>query len=223
MIELIMPLYKRVYRLPEIIDDLNNQTEKDFRLNVWSNTGLRELNMNKAQFEYQVALSSVNIGSSARFKMLSKTEGNPIIFFDDDEKLDKDFISYHLSEYEKWGDDCILGWYSKLLDKDTYRDDLAIFLPYGTEVDFIGTGGMVIGRKAYEMIPELSNLPKEFMMAEDIYLSAKARRAGFKLVSIEKKCEIIDDVFNSNRKFFFEKQKAFERLRKEGWKLLSEI
>ena len=156
----------------------------------------------------------------ARFKLVLKTNGNPIIFLDDDENIEPDFVEYNFQQYKKFGSDCILGWWTKIFNKESYWVSLK-GLPYGTEVDYVGTGGMIIDRRIFEKEPLLQNIPENLRRAEDLYLCYLARmKYRMKLISIEKKCSIEVDKKDQYYDIIFYKEKAFQFLRNKGWRLL---
>lgn len=220
MLEVCLCVYKRHYRLPELMKQLRNQTYKDFRLNIWNNSDrfIDNRNFGKINLLYQ----GKNIGSQARFRMVSKIGGDPIIFIDDDLALEKDFIEYNLGQWEKFGKNCVLGWYSKKWDEEDYHKDKAK-LPETWFADYIGTGGMIIGREIFDKEPSLQNIPEKYAKVEDLYLSYLARKNGMDLISIKPKCRIMHDGNDQYKALRQYKQEAFISLRKEGWKLLKDL
>lgn len=222
MIEVLLAVFQRPDRVPKIIEQLKRQTIQNFTFNIWNNSG-KLLDVSGFPKErLRIVTSTKNRGAGDRFQLIKYTKGNPIITFDDDENLKDDFIDYHNEQYKKWKGKYLLGWYSKIFDERGYKEEKDICLSYGTEVDFIGSGGMVIGRKFFDISPDLITLPDNFIKANDIYFSAVAKMNGYKLISIDKKCDIIYDGLDSNRHDKQYKLNAFQELRDKGWKLLYE-
>lgn len=223
MIDVIFAVYKRWERIDKIMEQLRNQTIDNFRVSIWNNSG-RELKITFPTNRLQIINSEKNIGSGDRWKLIKYTTGNPIICFDDDEDLDKDFVEYHYKEYLKWGDKYILGWYTKLLNPIEYRNELVIKLPYGTEVDYLGGGGSVRGRSLFEIEPKLidDDFYRKFVHADDLWHSYLAWENEYKLISIEPRCKMILDGNDMNKRYKISKNNAYLELRKMGWKLLCE-
>jgi len=200
MIEVCMCLHSRPERLSLIKRELEDQTYKDFRFNVWDNT-------------------KHNHGSAARFKLVKETIGNPIIFIDDDLTMRPDFVEYMYQRYLKYPD-AIQGWHTRTF-KDKYWEKMEQ-VEEGKEVDYVGTGGMILDRKIIDEEPILQNLPEEFAKVEDLYLCYLARRRGQKLLSTEKKVDIIIDNNDQYQGLIDYKENAFQKLREMGWALLKD-
>ena len=221
--EIIVVIYQRRKRLEHIINQFDKQTYKDFNLNIYNNTE-RDLGINtsKARLFHN---KEKNNGAGDRFKIIPFLKGNPIIVLDDDEDITEDFVEYHIKEYEKWGDKCLLGWYSKTYKagETDQRNEDKIYLPYGKEADVIGCGGMVVGRSLFDNVPELTDMKYPYIVNDMFTISALARMNGYKLISIGSKCEIIYDGKDTTKRQIKERQEAFDLLRKRGWKFLSEL
>jgi len=185
--------------LPIIRQQLEVQTYKDFNFNVWDNT------VN-------------NQGSSARFKLAKQVKGNPIIFIDDDESLEPDFVEYMYKKYKE-NPDAIQGWFTRIFNTDSYWDSIP-YSPEGSRVDYCGTGGLILDRKIFDEEPILQNLPPEFDKVEDLYLSWLARKKGMKLLAVEPHIKIEVDGKDQFSKLAFYKEEAFNKLLLNGWKLV---
>ncbi|MEK7093718.1 MAG: hypothetical protein AAB903_00045, partial [Patescibacteria group bacterium] len=106
-----------------------------------------------------------------------------------------------------------------VFNKESYWD--SVLCPRAdTEVDYIGTGGMIVGRGLFLREPLLENLPPEYDQVEDLYFSYAARKHGMRLFSVERKCQIINDGKDQHKRLGEYKEQAFKRLRYQGWKLL---
>lgn len=213
MIEVCLAVWKRVDRLPKLIEQLKNQTKKDFRLNIWNNSG-KKLNINFPQL--QIINSPENVGSIGRFRLVPQTTGKCIIFIDDDLDLEPDFIEYM---YEAWkaNPDDIQGWFTRVF-KSGYWDSI----PYSnedTEVDYVGTGGMVLSRDIFDKEPSLLNPPPEMIKVEDLWLSYIAWKNGIKLYALEAHCKIENDGLDQYKDLIDYKEEAFNFLIEKGWKL----
>lgn len=220
MIEVCIPVYQRPHRIPKLIKEFKNQTTDNFRLNFWNNTR-KPLDIKGFPKErIQVIDLNKNVGSQAHFLLVPKTTGNPIIFLDDDESIAPDFVEYNYKQYLKFGKNCILGWWIRIFNRGKYN--LAIRkCPYGAEVDFIGTGGMILDRGIFDREPILQNIPKPFAKVEDLYLCYLARmKYKMKLIRILPKCKIIADGKDQFKDI--DKQAIFIILCKRGWRLIKD-
>lgn len=192
--------YSRPERLQTIKDLLAAQTYKDFDFYIIDNT-------------------KENRGAKERFKEVLRHENNPILFIDDDESPAPDFVEYMMSQYDP---DCVKGWFTRIFNKESYWDSIA-YSASGTEVDYVGTGGMILDRKIFDENPELSDIPPEFEKVEDLYLSYLARKKGLKLMAVDPHIKIEVDGKDQYKGLGFYKEEAFRLLRLDGWKLLKDI
>lgn len=220
-IEVCFVVYQRPQRVPEILKQLKAQTIQTFKVNIWNNSGEKLDISDFPDGRVKVIDSKTNVGSQARFKLAKQTTGNPIIFFDDDENLDPNFVEYHYNQYLKFGAECILGSFTRTFNKESYWDSMDVL--YGQVVDYVGTGGMVLDRDIIDKEPLLQKIPKPFDKAEDLYLCYLARmNHGLKLIRIEPAHKLLvdgKDQFLGLRKY---KEEAFKKLRKMGWGLLGD-
>lgn len=221
MIEICLCVHKRKYRLPELMKEFKAQTNQDFTVNIWDNTegGFLD-NRNFSKNRVKILGGGFNQGSQARFKIVPKTSGNPIIFIDDDLSIEPDFVEYYYKKYLEYGQEYILGWFSKRWEVENYHKE-KFPIPVDEEADYIGTGGMILDRKIFNVEQSLQNIPEEYAKVEDMYLSYIARmKHNMKLVSIEAKSKIKFDGYDQYKNLREYKQGAFLKLRKEGWELL---
>lgn len=201
MIGICMCSYSRPERLPIIREQLKNQTVQWFNFHVWDNT----IN---------------NEGSCARFKLVKEIKDNPIIFIDDDESLEPDFVEYMFEKYME-NPDAIQGWFTRIFIGNDYWGSI----PYsteGTEVDYVGTGGMILDRKIFDEESSLYDIPEEFRKVEDLYLSYLARKRGQKLLAVAPHIKIEVDGKDQFRALGDYKNEAFHKLREKQWTLLRE-
>jgi len=218
-IEVCFAVYQRPHRVPEMLEQLKKQTIQNFKVNIWNNSGQKLETEDFPKDRIQVIDSETNIGSQARFRLVPLTKGDPIIFFDDDEELDDDFVEYHYKIYKE-NPNAIQGWYSRIFYHDYWHSKRCY--PAGTEVDYIGTGGMVVGRRIFDEEPILQYIPKGYEKVEDLFLAfiAKARRMS--LISAEQKCRILDDGKDQYKAIAKLKNEAFSKLRRDGFSLVDE-
>ena len=223
MIDVFFAVYKRWNRVDEIMKQLKTQTNQYFKVNIWNNSG-RELKIDFDKKRLFVFNSPKNIGTGDRWGLIEKTQGDPIICFDDDEDLASDFVEYYYQQNLKFGDKCVLGWYTKLFKGNSYKNEKEICLPYGKEVDYVGGGGSVRSREIFSVIPQLikNDFYSKYNHADDLLHSYLARQNGYKLISIEPHCKLLPDIDSENKKYKQQKERAFQELREAGWKMLCE-
>lgn len=208
-----MAVYKRIDRLPDLIDQLKNQTYQRFNLNIWNNSG-KKLNINFSDKRLQVINSPNNVGSIGRFRLVPHTKGKCIIFIDDDLELQNDFIEYM---YKKWKEDpdSIQGWFTRIFVNGYWSS-----IPYNiedTEVDYVGTGGMVLSRNIFDKEQSLQNPDWNFIKVEDLYLCYIAWKNGIKCYAIEPHCKIIPDGYDQYKDLLEYKEQALNKLIEMGW------
>lgn len=220
-IEVCFLVYQRPERVPEILERLKAQTVQNFKVNIWNNSGKKLDVSSFPKDRIQVINSKKNVGSQARFKLAKKTTSNPIIFFDDDENLNPNFVEYHYSQYLKFGSKSILGYHTRTFDKESYWKGVGA--KYGQEVDYIATKSMIFDREIIDIEPLLQDIPEPFTKVEDLYMCYLARvKYGMKLIKIESASKDIADNKNQYNRLIDYKEIAFKELRKIGWKLLKD-
>lgn len=220
-IEVCIAVYQRYYRLPEIIRMLNAQTNQNFNLNIWDNTDkdIHEFTEGFPKKRLQILGNGRNEGSAARFKIVPHTKGECIIFIDDDEEFDKDFIEYNYQQYLLRKND-IQGWYTRTFINDKYNPSFDN-PPAGEEVDYVGTGGMVLDRKIFDD-EELQNIPEPFDKVEDLYLCYLARmKYGMSLRKLDKHVSI--NVDGKDQFHGIDKEEMYQRLRAMGFRIIKDM
>jgi len=221
-IEICIPVFQRPQRVPVLLNNFNLQTEQDFNINIWNNSG-EELDTGEFPEDRLLIVSSNrNLGSQARFFLVPLTKGNIIIFLDDDIDILPNFIEFYYKEYCKHGSNVALGWWTRRFDKESYFD-CKMGKP-NEEVDYIATNGMILNRKVFDEEAILYNMSDKYAQVEDLFLSYLLReKYNTKLITIKKMCKVFHDSKDQFRNLRKYKQIAFENLRDDGWKLLREF
>lgn len=219
IIEVCFLVYQRPERVPILLEQLKNQTIQNFKVNIWNNSDKILDIKSYPQDKIQIINSKTNIGSQARFKLAKKTTGNPIIFFDDDQDLDPNFIKYNYEQYLKFGKKCILGWFTRTFHQEKYWQ--GTLSQYGNEVDYIATKAMILDREIIDKEPLLQNIPDEFARVEDLYLCYLARmKYNTPLLQIGRYTSEKPD--GKDQYPTIDKEKAFSQLRENGWWILKD-
>jgi hypothetical protein len=211
--------------MDSILNDLLKQSNQNFNLNIWNNSNQNLSFLHFPSERIKIINSQVNSGSQARFWLARETTENPIIFIDDDLALMPDFVEYNYEQYLKYGRNTILGWYTRRFNNEEYWDSIMLDSSRfsGVNVDYIGTGGMILDRWIIDQEETLQNIPDQYKLAEDLYLSYIARtKYKMNLVMIQKKCDYVADGNDQFSGLIQYKRAAFRSLRKAGWQLLKD-
>lgn len=219
-IAVCLVVYSRPQRVPEILEQLKAQTLQQYHLYIWNQSGQNLDLSNFPAEKVSVTTSEQNIGSCARFKLAKSAKEDIIVFFDDDEDLYPDFLEYFYKKWLEHGEDSICGWFTRTFTSEDYwRANLNA--QTDEQVDYVGTGGMILSRKIFDENETLQNIPEAFRKVEDLYLCVLARQAyQMKLFKIARKCDIIADDKDQYIQLTGYKQEAFDLFRKNGWRLL---
>ena len=218
-----MCLYQRPNNFPKILERLERQSYKYFSFLVWCNAPeYYDYLCNEADkysVDTKIYPSNHNKGSKARFWLVNFTVNNPIIMFDDDQLPQQDFVYYMLKEYIR-DPKAVKSWKSRKFENDSYWNSKGV--EKGEEADYLGTGGMVVGREIL-MDKRVQNIPEVCSNTEDLYLSYVARvHYQYKLIKIKRKLEKHEDGLNQHKKLKKEKEECFRYLRDCGFNLLIE-
>lgn len=172
-IAVIMCTYKRLHLLPKTLEMLDNQTDLEFSLYIWNNAkdeNVREIT-EKESHKYYISVmnSQNNIGGLGRFHMAGMLSNDKryeyVIFVDDDQIFDENFIKDFRSEARK---DTISGWWAFKLGKK-YWDKIRA--KPGESADYIGTGGMICPIDTFQDSELIEKIPEKYKFIEDLWLS----------------------------------------------------
>lgn len=196
-VPIVMCLWNRPARLPSIVRMLADQrTERPLRLILWNN---KEENL--PQYRRQLidarlgSLASIelyasprNLGGVARFVVARWLwrEGvrGPFLMLDDDQEVGDTFVESLLSEFEPR---TISAWWGFANHGSHWqRSEVAP----GGDLDYAGTGGTVAD---LELVadPGFFELPARYLMLEDQWMTAYAKRHGWR---VRKSAAAIDQV-----------------------------
>ena len=118
-VTLIIPVYNSEKYIGKCLDSILNQTYTNFEILV-VNDGSKD-NSQKVIEEYQnkypdkiIAINQENKGvSKTRNESIKKASGDYIMFIDNDDFLDSDYIETFITEAEKGDYDVVLGGYRR--------------------------------------------------------------------------------------------------------------
>lgn len=170
-IPVIMCVHMRPHLLKNTIRCLVAQTDQSFIFVIWDNT---EGNWSVAEhvgdpgFDFAIYGGGKNIGGIGRFfaAALLANENDHVIFVDDDQIFNPDFVSTLKSEARP---DQISGWWAWRISGDDYFDRTRC--PLHSEADYVGTGGMVVPTVVLLDKNLYSMLPAQYVQIEDLWLS----------------------------------------------------
>ena len=222
MVAIIMCTWKRLEKLGQTIQLLSEQTNKDFHFYIWNNNPniTKKIKQHTRHKKWiTMKQSPINIGGFGRFRyaQLVSDKHDKVIFIDDDQIFKPNFVESMLNEYEP---QTIKSWFSWRFNNDNYWNRTRI--KNGSNVDYCGTGGMVLPIEIFKDEALFEDCPEEYRFVEDLWLSFYANHIkGWKLKST-KNVWIKIEVDNKDQ-FVGLKRKKVQLLKhlvnEKGWKL----
>ncbi len=213
---IIICQYKRTHLLKNILENLNNQTFKNFDLFIWNNNFKQKRNIddivdkNKKDIKTTIYHSRKNFGGMARFFISEKIDYKFNIFIDDDQIIKKyDIEKFNNEKEEK----TILSQWAWKLNKD-YRDRKKC--KYKEKADYCGTGGMIIDSSIFKNYDFWKFFPKKYYPIEDLYLSYYASYLGWNKFGSSVNLEFYNGESNSSNALW--KNKKIKKLKHEFYK-----
>jgi len=171
---LIMCTYIRLENLPRTYDTLSEQTNNNFDFYICdnSNNDPHLLNTSKKKskfFKNNVFIKEYNNKYSifSRFflaKELAKEGYEIIVFIDDDQIIDKNFIENCYKQYEP---DTIKSFYAHYISGDYWKKD---FCGPNDEVNYVGGGGLMCNSNLF-LDEKFFSCPEEYWILDDLWVS----------------------------------------------------
>lgn len=175
-VSVVIPVYNSEKYIGKCLDSIMNQTYKDIEIIV-INDGSKD-NSQKIINEYAkkysniIAIEQENMGvSKTRNKAIEIAKSEYIMFIDNDDYIDKDYIEIHLNEIEKNNLDIVISGYRRpnnkgkivrvLKLKDTEWSKMMLLTPWAK-----------IYRKQFITENNIKFLPNN--IGEDIYFNLQA-------------------------------------------------
>jgi len=219
---LIMCIWKRVNNLHKILNCLNAQTYKNFKLVIWDNSSEKkevENIVSNFKLDIDIIKSEKNIGGIGRFYAAQKYQKDykVVIFFDDDQFPKENFVEIMVKNFEPKS---IKSRHSyKILSNTDYWKRKRIN-EGGTNINYCGTCGMVLDSEIFKDL-DLLKCPEQYVFIEDLWLSFYAQsKLCWKLQSINVPLELIDDGKDQFRGLINKKSEFLKYLvEKEKWNL----
>jgi hypothetical protein len=229
LVPVIICTWMRVEGFNKVVEALNKQTNKNFKLFIWNNNSditedILDILTKKASFSSEIFESDFNIGGFGRFYFANHLYGNPelsryCIFIDDDQTFEEDTIEKFLKEALP---KTILSQWSWKFNSTRYfgRENRILVDPH-EEVHHCGTGGMVADMEIF-MEKGLYECPKKYWFIEDLWLSYfSSHKKGYKLLKSSTVFKNGSDKYNLNDIVKDQKETMLAELIEDlGWSIL---
>ena len=201
----LMCLWNRPTRLPAVLDLLDSQDHPGgVRLFLWNNNRadhpvyLRALQERAgtggALVRVDIVRSPLNFGSIGRFfwarKIAVTRPDAPVIVLDDDQDIRTSFVREAIEQFDPRR---LTAWWAWTVG-DTYWERHAAEL--GDRVDHVGPGGMICRAGIFADERFFTEIPDEFRMLDDIWLTYFARREGYALAKLAVDIDFVMDETN---------------------------
>ena len=230
IINIVMCIYKRLYRIKNIVKDLNNQNcVKDIVLNIYNNSIFTKNDLMEKfkQFNPNFIINMTgnngdkNDAGIGRFYIAKELESKFVIFLDDDNNLHSNNSIQEM--LDEWKPKTIYSfWCGKFKPNKTYWEK-NIGLNTHEECHYTGTGGMICDVSIFKDSNFFDKLPLEYYRIEDLWLSYYASHVlGWKLFKSKSNIGITHNKEDQNIEIKGLKQKKnlfLDYLRKNGWKV----
>lgn len=195
-IAVVMCTWKRIERLQETLNLLENQTYKNFHLFLWNNNSAIQAQINsiidKSVLSYPIYThhNGINIGGIGRFEMVNIfcSDYKRCVFIDDDQFFKSNFLEVMNGFYKP---KTIVSWWGwGIKGVDYFSRNRIINLQ---EADYCGTGGMITDCALFKE-DLIRTPPIEYKFVEDLWMSYVAKyEFGYKLLGCEAPIKIIVD------------------------------
>lgn len=184
MIGVFLCVYKRLENLRESLEQLNEQTFKDFRLHVLNNNPAVRSKLDKIVSDYKGNLDVVvkhydfNQGPMIRFFEAKNSDYDYVVFLDDDE-----FFSVSMMEtFNKEKAHKTLAARVGANFKDNIHVRSSVL---SGDAKYLGPGGMIADASIFRMEDFWKEWKPEFYVADDLWLSYFAEKNGWKKIAIK--------------------------------------
>lgn len=197
----VMCLWNRPSRIDAVIELLDRQDHSaGVTLHLWNNRRsdheIYRAALQRARERGHGALrrielvrSPYNTGSIGRFflarRLARGRQEAPVIVLDDDQDVRPDFVSRAISAYDPAA---ISAWWAWNV-REYYWDREAT--PPGGTANYIGPGGSVMSDRLFLDAGFFTEIPEQFRMLDDIWLSHRARLAGLELRKLDVEIDFV--------------------------------
>jgi glycosyltransferase involved in cell wall biosynthesis len=228
ILPVIMCVWKRVEGFSKVVELLNNQTFKNFKLFVWNNN--KELAsdfievLKSANFDYEFYTNDENIGGFGRFEYARKIRRNPglldhCVFIDDDQTFNNNLLDTFINEAKP--NTILSQWGWKFKKLSYYGEDSRVSRKPGETIHYAGTGGMVVDMRVFDS-EGLFECPTKYKFIEDLWLSFYANhKLGFNLLKSAAVMKNGDDQYSLYREVKdIKTPMLIDLIENYGWQIL---
>jgi len=229
ILPVIMCVWKRTEGLEKIVEQLNGQTLRNFKLFVWNNN--KELEnefkriLENANFNYELYTNDKNIGGFGRFfyaKKIRKTQNliDHCVFIDDDQEFGPELLTTFYNEIKPNRITSQWGWeFNKL---EYYGEKNRVKRNPGETIHYAGTGGMVSDMRVFDS-EGLFDCPEKYWFVEDLWLSFYANKhLEYELIKSAAVVKNGDDIHSLYRVVLdVKKPMLVDLVNNYGWNILS--
>lgn len=161
----------------------------------------------------QLVHSALNTGGVGRFymgrKLVHQYKHPYIVFVDDDQVIQKDWLSGLMNQAEP---NTQKSWWAWHILKNEYWDRTRA--QPGEEVDYAATGGMIADASVLKSKMLFRDLPRESWFLEDIWLNHVGLIEGQRLFALDTEMEMVLDETNQFRRLAHLKPDFYRLLKK---------
>jgi len=219
-VPVVVAVWRRPESLPETLRSLEEQTHSAIRLCVWNNNpSLRSVVdatvARSSGLDVDVVHSSRNIGGFGQFYFARRLaqEHRSVVFLDDDQVPEPDFIATLLREHRPR---TLAGiWGYRFSGRERYLDRVAA--EPGERITYCGTGGMIADSSIF-LDRGVFGCPRRFWFVWDLWLSYYADHVvGWPLYKSGAEVLTGSDEHDISRVLYPTKERLFRYLVGRGW------
>ena len=220
-----MCLYSRPENLHRMLLALEGQTYDNFEFFIWNNRPDLQEWVDKVVKQYNVETyvihSEENLGSYARLLIPSYVTTSPIIFTDDDRIPQPDFVEYNLQRYIKFPF-AVQSCWAFQVPEDYWGPRRSRITQEDVEVDYCGTGGMVLDKSIFDD-KRIYKIPEKFKNIEDLWICYIARKYQQRpLYSMKEKVDVLKDKKDQFTSLASAKTEMYRWMKSNGYKTVSD-
>lgn len=178
LVSVIIPTLNRYQYLKDVIEDLEKQNHKNFETIIVDQSDRPDKEFyNKFNIEIRTIFQEGKGQWLARNAAIMKSKGNYLLFFDDDSRVDPDWISQHLKSLDYFDADISAG-----VSISAVGDTVPANYSFFRWADQFDSGNAMVKRKVLEQIGMFDRQFDKQRMGDGEF-GLRAYLAGFKNIS----------------------------------------